>query len=93
MRENVIEGYLRDKVREAGGKAYKFVSPGQAGVPDRLIVFPGGGLFFRELKAPGGKPTALQVKQLNYLASMGFNVGIIDSKEKVDDFIREATGK
>lgn len=88
MREAIIEAYLRDRVKARGGIAYKWVSPGNVGVPDRLIVFPGGTVYFRELKAPGKKPTALQVRQLQKLKSLGFNVGVIDSKEGVDEFIR-----
>ena len=40
MLENELEKKLRDKVKKLGGKAYKFVSPGNAGVPDRLVVLP-----------------------------------------------------
>lgn len=38
--ETDIEYKLRDKVKALGGRAYKFVSPGNAGVPDRLVVLP-----------------------------------------------------
>ena len=60
MTEKSIEQYLVRKVRETGGKAYKFVSPGNAGVPDRLVIFPSGKVIFVELKAPGKVPTNLQ---------------------------------
>ena len=90
MREREIEIYLRDEVRKAGGKAYKFVSPGNDGVPDRLVVFPGGRIYFVELKAPGKKPRPLQVKQMRDLKNFGCDVRVIDSKEGVDAFLREA---
>lgn len=89
MRENVVEEYLRKEVKKQGGKAYKFISPGNAGVPDRLVVFPGGRIYFIELKAPGKKPTPLQLNQMRYLRSQGFNVRAIDRKEEVDSFMRE----
>ena len=89
VREATVEAYLRDRVKAQGGVAYKFVSPGTGGVPDRLIVFPGGTVYFRELKAPGKKPTPLQVRQLDKLKALGFDVGVIDSKEGVDAFIKE----
>lgn len=89
MRESTIETYLRDRVKAQGGIAYKWVSPGNVGVPDRLIVFPGGTVYFRELKAPGKKPTPLQVRQLEKLKALGFDVGVIDSKQGVDEFMRE----
>lgn len=91
MRESTIEAYLRDRVKELGGKAYKFVSPGNDGVPDRLVCLPGGRVVFVELKAPGKKPTKLQELQQNRLKQMGFDVWVIDSKKAVDDFIRIQT--
>ncbi|WP_438449352.1 VRR-NUC domain-containing protein [Gorillibacterium sp. sgz5001074] len=89
MRERAIETYLRDQVRDAGGRAYKFVSPGNNGVPDRLVILPGGRIYFVELKAPGEQPTKLQQVQHRTLQSMGCSVQVIDSKERVDQFIRE----
>lgn len=88
MRESTIETYLRDEVRKAGGRAYKFVSPGNDGVPDRLVCFPGGRVVFVELKAPGKKPTTLQRLQQRALIDRGFSVWLIDSKSGVDEFIR-----
>lgn len=89
MRENVIESYLRDRVKQVGGKAYKFVSPGNAGVPDRLVLLSGGRTVFVELKAPGKKPTAIQLLQHKKLRNLGFKVLVIDSKEMVDEFLKE----
>lgn len=87
MRENTIEAYLRDEVKKIGGRAYKFVSPGNDGVPDRLVCLPGGRAIFVELKAPGKKPTKLQELQQKILRDMGFDVWVLDSKERVDHFI------
>lgn len=93
MRENTIEAYLRDRVKELGGKAYKFVSPGNDGVPDRLVCLPGGRAVFVELKAPGKKPTKLQELQHRQLWLLGFIVHIIDSKAGVDEFIANIAGR
>lgn len=87
MRENTIEAYLRERVKSFGGKAYKFVSPGNDGVPDRLVCLPGGQVAFVELKAPGKKPTRLQILQQKQLKHLGFEVFVIDSKKAVDNFI------
>lgn len=84
MQESTIEAYLRDRVKALGGKAYKFVSPGNVGVPDRLVCLPGGRVVFVELKAPGKKPTALQNTQQRRLAELGFLVLTLDSKKKID---------
>jgi hypothetical protein len=89
MRERDIEKYLREQVKKAGGRAYKFVSPGNAGVPDRLILFPHAKAVFVELKAPGKKATPLQVAAGKKISNLGFLVFVIDSKEGVDYFIGE----
>lgn len=93
MREKDIEIYLRDQVKKHGGKAYKFESPGNDGVPDRLVIFPMNRIYFVELKAPGKKPRPLQIKQMATLTSLGCDVRVIDSKEQVDEFLKEVITK
>lgn len=88
MRERDIETYLRDQVKTAGGIAYKFTSPGNAGVPDRLVLLPGGRVVFVELKAPGKQPTPLQRRQQKRIRDLGFPVLVLDSKEGIDEFIK-----
>jgi hypothetical protein len=88
IRERDIEAYLRDEAKKAGMKAYKFVSPGNDGVPDRLLALPIGQAVFVELKAPGKKSTELQRKKQQELANFRFTVFTdIDTKEKVDGVI------
>lgn len=89
MREKDIEEYLRKQVQAMGGKAYKFVSPGNDGVPDRLVCLPGGRVVFVELKAPGKTPRPLQIHQMGVLKKLGFRVEVMDSKEQVDKFVEE----
>ncbi|WP_199242588.1 VRR-NUC domain-containing protein [Desulfosporosinus fructosivorans] len=87
MREKEVEVHLRDRVKALGGKAYKFVSPGNSGVPDRLVCLPGGIKIFVEAKAPGKKPTALQKAEQAKLVKLGNSVFNLDSKAEVDKFI------
>jgi len=89
MRERSIEAYLRDQVRKAGGVAMKWISPGNNGVPDRIVIVPDGRIVFAELKAPGKKPTQLQLVQHERLRALGCDVRVIDSREGVDDLIKE----
>lgn len=91
MKENTIEGYLRKRVRAAGGKCYKFVSPGHIGAPDRICIFPGGRVYFVETKAPGGKPRPSQLAFHRELAALGVAMRVIDTREKVREFVREVT--
>ena len=92
MLEKDIEKHFVKQVKLAGGKAYKWTSPGNVGVPDRIVLFPPGQIFFVELKATGKKPTDLQLAKHAELKKLGHTVFIIDSKEKVDAFIVHVTG-
>ena len=89
MREKTVEGKLVKTVRQSGGLALKFVSPGMAGVPDRLLLFPGGRLAFCEVKAPGEKPRPLQVHRMEQLRKLGFRVYVVDGEEKVGAMLCE----
>ena len=87
MLEKEIEKYLVQRVKAVGGKAYKWVSPGNDGVPDRIVFWPNGQVDLVELKAPGKKPTALQLSKHKELEDLGQTVWVADSKEAVDRFI------
>jgi len=91
MRESAVESALRKNVRAAGGEAYKFVSPGHNKVPDRLLLFPiaeehraivAQYVRFVETKAPRKKPDAGQIREHKRLRKMGFQVDVIDRKER-----------
>ena len=86
--EKDIESYLREEVKKVGGNAYKFNSPENAGVPDRIVLLPRSRIVFIELKAPGAVPRPLQKVQISKIKKFGFPVLVIDSKEKVDLFIQ-----
>jgi hypothetical protein len=83
MREKLIEAHLVKRIREAGGMCLKFVSPGNAGVPDR-IVFMYGMTALVEIKAPGKKPDKRQNIMHAKLAKHRIRVFVADSKEAVD---------
>lgn len=87
MRERDVEQYLVRRVKQAGGLAYKFTSPGRRSVPDRLVLWPLGTMEFVELKAPGQKPTPLQAREHKKLRDLGYIVTVLDSKAAVDDWL------
>ncbi|QGH20210.1 VRR-NUC domain-containing protein [Clostridium butyricum] len=89
MRESKIEKSLKDRVQDMGGIALKFVSPGMAGVPDRIVLIPNGIVVFVELKAPGKTMRPLQLKRKSQLEHLGFSVYLIDSLQGVDSFVKE----
>lgn len=88
MLEKNIEKYLIKEVESLGGKAYKFSSPGNNGVPDRIVLFKGK-CYFVELKKPGEKLRNLQAVVKKRFKKLGFEVYVIDTKEKVGEFIDE----
>lgn len=89
MREQQIEQKLVQAVRKSGGMCLKFVSPNFDGMPDRLILLPGGKIAFAELKAPSKKPRPLQIARHNALMKLGFRVFVIDSAEQIGEILDE----
>lgn len=89
MLERVIESRLRQEAKKRGGMALKFVSPGMNGVPDRIVLLPGGKMAFVELKAPGKVPRALQEKRIGQLRQLGFLVYVLDSTERIGGILDE----
>ena len=83
MREKTIDSKLVKAVKEKGGIAPKFVSPGLDGVPDRLVLLPGGKIAFIELKATGKKMRPLQVRRKRQLEKLGFSVYCIDRADQI----------
>lgn len=88
MTERAIEAALVKAVKASGGMALKLISPGAAGVPDRLVLLPGGRAVFVELKAPGEKPRPLQRKRAAQLQALGFRSIVIDGTEAVQEVFR-----
>ncbi len=83
MREKEIEKYLVRRVKEWGGKAFKFTSPGNNGVPDRIVCLPCR-LFFVELKRPGGKLRPDQIAFHALMQRLRLPCFMVDTKAKVD---------
>ena len=87
MRENEIEAKLVKEIRKRGGECLKFTSPGNTGVPDRIILLPEGRIYFVELKADNGTPTKLQLYWNRKLTELGFTAGIIYGEQGLEDFL------
>jgi hypothetical protein len=89
MLEQEIELQLVRAVKKMGGRAVKFMSPGFDGMPDRLVLLPGGKCGFVEVKAPGKKPRALQRVRIEMLRVWGFKVYVLDAKEQIEEIIND----
>lgn len=82
--EKEVEKSLRKMIERHGGLCLKWVCPGWAGVPDRLIILPGGRVIFAELKRPkGGRLSELQKWWFNRLTRLGFMVGLIKDEKDI----------
>ena len=89
MREKETERVLVSEVRRMGGICPKFVSPGFDGMPDRLVLLPGGKIGFVEVKAPGKKPRLLQLSRHKLLRKLGFKVFVLDDPGQIGGIISE----
>lgn len=89
MREKIIEQHLVKAVKSSGGIAPKLVSPGFDGMPDRLVLLPGGKIGFVEVKASGKEPRPLQVARHGLLRRLGFKVYILDAPEQIGGILDE----
>lgn len=89
MLEKTLEHKFVTEVKRVGGLALKFVSPGFDGVPDRLVLLPGGRLGFVEVKAPGKRPHPLQLARHRLLRRLGFKVYVLDNERQIGGIIRD----
>lgn len=89
MKESEIEKILVDGVRKLGGRAYKFVSPGNIGVPDRIIVLDGLPVIFVEMKTGMGRLTELQRRQIEFLSKQGKLTRVLYGEEDTRAFLEE----
>ena len=81
--EKQIEQALVRAVKNMGGIAPKYVSPGFDGMPDRIVLLPHGLMAFVEVKAPGKKPRPLQVSRHGLLQRLGFKVYVLDDMNQI----------
>ena len=84
MRERDIEQHLVRRVKEMGGEVRKAQWIGRRGAPDRRVLLPGRTPVWVELKAPGVKPEAHQIREHNRMRRLGELVEVLDTIERVE---------
>lgn len=89
MLEKDIESWLNKQVEQMGGLAFKFVSPGNPGVPDRIYILPNGRVWFVELKQQSGRIANIQKKQRQRLMSLGCNYRLVRGMDDARDYVEE----
>ena len=89
MREATIEARLVREVRKLGGLCYKFTSPGNPGVPDRIVILPDGRTIYVELKTEIGRLAKVQQWQLEEMRKRGADVRVLKGLDQVLEFLEE----
>ena len=92
VREKTVEQALVRATQRRGGRALKLVSPAYDGMPDRLVLLPGGRLAFVEVKAPGKNPRPLQESRHRFLRQLGFKVYVLDDPADIASILDEIGG-
>lgn len=85
--EKLIEKTLNAEVKSLGGWSLKLLCQFVTGLPDRLVLLPGGIIFFAEIKSTGKKPTAVQRLVHEKLRRLGFRVEVIDSLKQLNQIL------
>lgn len=86
--EKSIERYLVEQAKQNGMLCLKYSNPNMVGYPDRLLLLPGGGVIWVELKSKGRKPAKIQQIRMAELAAMGHLAKVIDNKADIDELIK-----
>ena len=86
--EKKLEKYLADQTKQSGGWSLKLLSVHVTGLPDRLCLFPGGKMFFAEMKTTGKKPTRIQTLVHDKIRKLGFKVVVLDNINDINQIIR-----
>lgn len=88
--ERDIESRLKKRVEQLGGKCIKFNAVSESGIPDRIIILPGGRLAFVELKRPkGGRVKPMQHYQINKLNSLGCRATVVKNYDEIEKLLEE----
>lgn len=92
MKESQIEARLVRMVRDRGGLCYKFVSPANPGVPDRIVITPDGRTLYVELKTEVGSLQRIQEWQIAEMKKRGADVRVLKGLAEVKQFVEEVFG-
>ena len=93
MLEKNIERRFVNGIRTLGGKAYKLNCSGNSGMPDRIVILPGGKIMFVELKTDYGKLTAFQEMRIKELCKLGAKVWLLSGMQEVENFLNRIREK
>jgi len=93
MKEKIVENHFVWAVERAGGKTWKFTSPGRKGVADRIACLPDGSTWFVELKTKGGRLSVLQKMFMSDMTLLNQKYACLWTTEQVDEWLKRTTTK
>ena len=88
VRENKVETYYKDQIKQLGGITRKWVSPGRDGVPDQITCI-NGVVFVVEVKTTDGRRSSAQKREHDRLREVGMNVSTVYGHNGIDGLIRD----
>lgn len=89
MLEKEVEAWLRLEIERRGGRFFKWTSPGNDGVPDRIVILPEGRIYFVELKTDKGQLSLIQQYVLKQLNELGCHTRVIYGMTGAKSFVKE----
>lgn len=88
--EAALEQFFRRRIRLLGGHTIK-LAPTERGVPDRLVLLPGGRMYLVELKAEGGHLSPSQQVWHQRATALGTDVVTLHGQPEVVEWLRKVT--
>ena len=83
--ERSVEDAVVEIAAARGGVAIKLNPQVYKGIPDRLVLLPGGAIFFCETKAPTGVISKIQGWWHGILEALGFDVHVPTTRAAVEE--------
>jgi hypothetical protein len=88
LKEEAVETELVMRVRAIGGRAEKVQVLSRRGFFDRLVVLPGGKVFFVECKRPkGGRLSPHQIERHRVYKALGVAIAIVTCSADIDQLL------
>jgi hypothetical protein len=86
--EKSLEKKLNSEVGKLGGWCIKMLSTHLTGLPDRVCLFPGGIIFFAEIKTTKKKAKKIQILVHHKIRKLGFDVHLIDTSAQINQILK-----
>lgn len=91
--EKLLETKLKKSTEKMGGWCIKMLSTHLTGLPDRVCLFPGGIIFFAEIKTTKKKAKKIQILVHHKIRKLGFDVHLIDTSAQINQILENVKRK